>query len=70
MVREFFLNNVGWKLFSLAMAVMIWLIVKGFSSDSSTQTERTFTDLPAQVVSGTASDTTCGFFGFNIKVPK
>jgi hypothetical protein len=54
MVRDFILKDFGWKLLSLALAVAIWLIVKGFSSDSSTQTqERTFTDLPAQIVSGT-----------------
>jgi hypothetical protein len=54
MLRKLILTNFGWKLLSLALAVAIWLTVKGFSSDSgSTQTERTFADLPAQVVSGT-----------------
>lgn len=53
MLREFIVKDFGWKLLSLALAVAIWLTVKGFSSDSGTQTERTFTDLPAQIVSGT-----------------
>jgi hypothetical protein len=59
MLQELFLKNVGWKLLSLALAVMIWLTVKGFSTDSVTQTdERTFLDLPAQIVSGTADGRT------------
>jgi hypothetical protein len=53
MVREFIVKDFGWKLLSLALAVAIWLTVKGFSSDSGTQAERTFTELPAQIVSGT-----------------
>jgi hypothetical protein len=53
MVREFIVKDFGWKLLSLALAVAIWLTVKGFSSDSGTQAERRFTDLPAQIVSGT-----------------
>ena len=54
MVREFIVKDFGWKLLALALAVAIWLTVKGFSSDGGTPTdERTFTDLPAQIVSGT-----------------
>jgi len=53
MLRNLVLTNLGWKLLSLALAVMIWLTVKGLSTDSGTQTERTFTDLPPQIVSGT-----------------
>jgi YbbR domain-containing protein len=53
MLRKLFLTNVGWKLMSLALAILIWLIVKGISSDNNTQTERTFLDLPAQIVSST-----------------
>jgi hypothetical protein len=53
MVRELIVKDFGWKLLSLALAVAIWLTVKGFSSDSGTQAERTFADLPAQIVSGT-----------------
>ncbi len=52
MWRKLFLTNIGWKLMSLALAFLIWLLVQGVSNDSSTQTERTFTDLPAQLVSG------------------
>lgn len=54
MVRDFIVKDFGWKLLALALAVAIWVTVKGFSSDSSAQTERTFTDLPAQIVSGAA----------------
>ncbi len=53
MLREFVVKDFGWKLLSLALAVSVWLTVKGFSSDSATQAERTFTDLPARIVSGT-----------------
>ena len=53
MFRDFIVKDFGWKLLSLALAVAIWLTVKGFSSDSGTQAERTFTELPAQIVSGT-----------------
>ncbi len=53
MFRDFILKDFGWKLLSLALAVAIWLTVKGFSSDNGNLTERTFADLPAQIVSGT-----------------
>ncbi len=54
MVRDLVVKDFGWKLLALAMAVMIWVIVKGFSDDGGNLTERTFTDLPAQIVSGRA----------------
>lgn len=54
MMRELIIKDFGWKLLSLALAVAIWLTVKGFSGDGGTQSERTFTDLPAQIVSGKA----------------
>jgi hypothetical protein len=54
MVRDLIVKDFGWKLLALAMAVMIWVIVKGFSDDGGNLTERTFFDLPAQIVSGRA----------------
>lgn len=53
MLRDLIVKDFGWKLLSLALAVAIWLTVKGFSSDSGNQAEHIFTDIPAQIVSGT-----------------
>jgi len=53
MLRDAIVKDFGWKLLSVALAIAIWLTVKGISSDSGTEKERTFTDLPVQIVSGT-----------------
>jgi YbbR domain-containing protein len=53
MTRDFLPQNFGWKLFSLALAVIIWLTIKALSSEQG-QTEKMFVNLPIQIVSGTA----------------
>ena len=68
MVRELFLNNLSWKVLSLALAVAIWLTVKGFSSDSGTESERTFFDLPTQVISSTTDVRACKTFPGQVQV--
>jgi len=53
MARDLILRNFGWKLLSLALAVIIWLTIKALSAEQG-QTERMFVNLPIQIVSGTA----------------
>ncbi len=53
MLRDLLLRNFGWKLLSVALAVVIWLTVKALSAEQG-QTERMFVELPVQLVSGTA----------------
>jgi hypothetical protein len=53
MVRDFLPQNLGWKLLSLVLAVVIWLTIKALSSEQG-QTEKMFINLPIQIVSGTA----------------
>ena len=52
MARDLILRNFGWKLLSLALAVIIWLTIKALSAEQG-QTERMFVNLPIQIVSGT-----------------
>lgn len=51
--RNILFRNFGWKLLSLALAVIIWLTIKALSAEQG-QTERMFVNLPIQIVSGTA----------------
>jgi len=53
MARDLLTRNFGWKLLSLALAIVIWLTVKTISAEQG-QTERMFVNLPLQIVSGTA----------------
>lgn len=46
------LRNFGWKLLSLALAIIIWLTIKALSAEQG-QTEKMFLNLPIQIVSGT-----------------
>jgi YbbR domain-containing protein len=52
MSRDIILRNFGWKLLSLALAIVIWLTIKALSADQ--QTERMFVNLEINIVSGTA----------------
>ncbi|NOS71764.1 MAG: hypothetical protein HOP33_17780 [Verrucomicrobia bacterium] len=54
MFRDILSRNFGWKLLSLALAVAIWVAVKTVSAERGNQSERTFLNVPAQIVSGTA----------------
>lgn len=49
--RNILFRNFGWKLLSLALAIVIWLTIKALSTEQ--QTERMFVNLPIQIVSGT-----------------
>lgn len=51
--RNILFRNFGWKLLSLALAIVIWLTIKALSAEQG-QTERMFVNLPIQIVSGTA----------------
>jgi YbbR domain-containing protein len=53
MGRDAFFRNFGWKLLSLALAVIIWLTIKALSAEQG-QSEKMFVNLPIQLVSGTA----------------
>ena len=51
--RNILLRNFGWKLLSLALAIVIWLTIKALSAEQG-QTERMFINLEIKIVSGTA----------------
>lgn len=53
MSRNIILRNFGWKLLSLALAVIIWLTIKALSAEQG-QTEKLFLTIPIQIVSSTA----------------
>lgn len=59
--REFFIKDFGWKLFSLALAVVIWVTVSTVSRQPAggvkvfdQSKERVLTDLPVTVMSSAA----------------
>ncbi len=51
--RNILFRNFGWKLLSLALAIVIWLTIKALSAEQG-QTERMFVTLEIKIVSGTA----------------
>lgn len=51
--RNILFRNFGWKLLSLALAVVIWLTIKALSAEQG-QTEKMFVNLPIKIVSSTA----------------
>lgn len=51
--RNILFRNFGWKLLSLALAIVIWLTIKALSAEQG-QTERMFVNLEVKIVSGTA----------------
>ena len=53
MSRNIILRNFGWKLLSLALAVVIWLTIKALSAEQG-QTEKMFLTVPIQIVSSPA----------------
>ena len=61
-VRDVITKDAGWKVFSLALAVIIWLTIRPFSDETNrggnllaTWSTRSFTNLPVVVMSS-ASD--------------
>jgi hypothetical protein len=53
MIRDVILRNFGWKLLSLGLAVAIWWSIRPSIDDSGVR-DRTFDEIPVQIVSGTA----------------
>src|SRR5690242_6162243 len=60
-MRDWFIKDLGWKLFSLTLAVAIWLTVKSLSGESTIHSNplgvwdtRTVTNLPVSVLSSAA----------------
>lgn len=51
--RNILFRNFGWKLLSLALAIIIWLTIKALSAEQG-QTERMYLSIPIQIVSSTA----------------
>jgi hypothetical protein len=49
-MRDLLIKDLGWKLFSLALAAAIWLIVQTIRNEST----RTFPNLPVLAVSASA----------------
>ena len=57
-MREWITKDLAWKLFSLALAIAIWLTIRHETATSASPfgawTTRTFTNLPVLVVSSAA----------------
>jgi len=59
-LRDVAIRDVGWKIFSVVLAVFIWLTIKTVSDEPSqggnplTRSEHTFTHLPVLIVSAAA----------------
>jgi hypothetical protein len=53
-MRALLLNNFGWKMLSLALAIAFWLTIKTVSTERADQVERLYLNLPVQIVSSTA----------------
>ncbi|HMP82002.1 MAG TPA: CdaR family protein [Verrucomicrobiota bacterium] len=60
-MRELITKDIGWKIFSLALAVIIWLTVRTVSQEAPRETgvlgdwqTRTFTQVPVLVISAAA----------------
>jgi YbbR domain-containing protein len=58
MSRNLLTRNFGWKLLSLALAIVIWVTIKTVSAEQG-QAEKMYVNLPIQVVSGTADVRAC-----------
>ena len=61
-MRDFLTRDLGWKLFSVALAMAIWIIVQTIRNEAATGVNplgammtRTFNDLPVLVVSAAAN---------------
>ena len=67
MSAELITRNFGWKALSLALAAVIWISVKTISSEQG-QTERMYTELPVQIVSGTADVRTYAVDPISVRV--
>jgi hypothetical protein len=52
-MRALLLNNFGWKMLSLALAIAFWLAIKTLSTERGDQVERLYINLPVQIVSST-----------------
>ena len=50
--RNIIFRNFGWKLLSLALAIVIWLTIRTVSAEQG-QTEKMFVNLPIKIVSST-----------------
>jgi len=67
MLQELLTKNFGWKLLSLALAVVIWLSVRTVSSEQG-NSERMYIDLPIQLLSGTADVRSYGLEPDHVRV--